>query len=442
MELTGNLSDFALSDILQIMSLSQKTGTLSLTAEGVEGRIVIERGRITHGTLFPGENFADFLVKQGLLSVSDCEGLKLACSQLSKPWMFGAFLTEKGLLSSGDLELYARKYLWNVLRQLIQLEKANFGIVLNEVSSLGEFAEVKLREGFEVGEVLLGEAKERDEASRDGMQIFSVMDGHSQKKPNGVLSSFPIFKDDSILRKTKELIFPSTYDAPTPKNTGPAFSGMFSAPAENDYLGSLNDEARYVYEPKAEIHSDTSLRKNTLDKPQLLCSLLAELRALSFEAEVSLSVMRYASEVASRGILFVVKNEELCGLGQFGVNKGDYDGSLDDMVRAIRIPIKVQSVFTNVVTTGSAYIGRLKDGYWNLEVLNRLGETDRELNAFALPLFCKGRVMFVVYGDNYPGNREFEGLDEFQVFVQQANIALDRLVLERELHEIQPHVIY
>ncbi len=440
MELTGNLSDFALSDILQIMSLSQKTGTLSLTAEGVEGRIVIERGRITHATISPGENFADYLVKAGRLGTGAYEELKLACNQLNRPWMFSAFLTEKGLLSSSDLELNARKFLWDVLRQLIQLEKANFGIVLNEISSLGEFAEVKLREGFEVGEVLLGEAKERDEAGRDGLPVFSVMDGQAQKNRNGILSSFPIFNDDPILLKTKELVFPATLEVQSSKSNGLAYSGMLATSTESEYLGNLGEETRHFYENKADGNSETSLRKGVLDKPQLLCSLLAELRALSFEAEVSLSVMRYASEVASRGILFVVKNEELCGLGQFGVNKGNYDGSLDDMVRAIRIPIKVQSVFTNVVTTGSAYVGKLKDGYWNLEVLNRLGETDQELNAFALPLFCKGRVMFVVYGDNYPGNREFEGLDEFQVFVQQANIALDRLVLERELHDMQPHL--
>ena len=437
MELTGNLSDFALSDILQIMSLSKKTGTLSLTAEGVEGRIVIERGRIIHATISPGQNFGEYLMNADLLSASDYNDLKAACSQSPKPWTLGPLIVEKGLLSGEDFEFYARRFLWTVLRDLIQLEKANFGIVLNEISSLGEFGEVKLRDGFEVGEVLLGEAKERDEAGRDDLPIFSTLEAQLQKKQSSVLSNFPLFNDDPFVRKTKELMYPSSYEMSALKSNGQAFPDRFTSLAENDYLNNLNEDSRYRYEGNQFTGSTTSMQAMK-DKPQLLCSLLAELRALSFEAEVSLSVMRYASEVASRGILFVVKNEELCGLGQFGVNKGNYDGSLDDMVRAIRIPIKVQSIFTNVVTTGSAYIGKLKDGYWNLEVLNRLGETNQELKAFALPLFCRGRVMFVVYGDNYPGNREFEGFDEFQVFVQQATMALDKLVLERELHDMQP----
>src|ERR1044072_5141595 len=181
MELTVNLSDFALSDILQIMSLSQKTGTLSLTAEGVEGRIVIERGRIIHATISPGESFADYLVDHQALSYEDCEALQTASRQLNKAWMFGALVTERGLLSSKDLEFYARQFLWGVLRQLIQLEKANFGIVLNEINRLGEFAEIKLRDGFEVGEVLLGEAKERDEAGRTDRPLFSPIDPPSPK---------------------------------------------------------------------------------------------------------------------------------------------------------------------------------------------------------------------------------------------------------------------
>ncbi|MGH9829727.1 MAG: DUF4388 domain-containing protein, partial [Blastocatellia bacterium] len=44
MELSGNLSDFALTDILQILALSRKSGTLALESGGSAGLIVIERG--------------------------------------------------------------------------------------------------------------------------------------------------------------------------------------------------------------------------------------------------------------------------------------------------------------------------------------------------------------------------------------------------------------
>jgi hypothetical protein len=178
-------------------------------------------------------------------------------------------------------------------------------------------------------------------------------------------------------------------------------------------------------------------QKKNSNNSNILCSLLAELRSLTFEAEVSLSVMRYASEVASRGILFVVKDDELSGLGQFGVDRHSNGANVDDQVRAIHIPIKVQSVFTNVVKTGIPYVGPLTNGYWNLDVISRLGETDAELKAFVLPLFCLGNVMFVIYGDNYPGGKDFEGFEEFLVFVNQASVILENIVLERKLLGMQ-----
>ena len=47
MHLNGDLSDFALADILQILSLGRKTGTLLVENGSLKGRIVIEAGRIT-----------------------------------------------------------------------------------------------------------------------------------------------------------------------------------------------------------------------------------------------------------------------------------------------------------------------------------------------------------------------------------------------------------
>ena len=55
MQLTGDLSDFALTDILQILALSRKTGMVLLDGAGWAGKIVIESGRITEAWAEPGE---------------------------------------------------------------------------------------------------------------------------------------------------------------------------------------------------------------------------------------------------------------------------------------------------------------------------------------------------------------------------------------------------
>ena len=46
MSLVGSLEDLGLGDILQIVSLSRKSGILCLRCEGGEGRIVLEEGMV------------------------------------------------------------------------------------------------------------------------------------------------------------------------------------------------------------------------------------------------------------------------------------------------------------------------------------------------------------------------------------------------------------
>ncbi|MBU6428104.1 MAG: DUF4388 domain-containing protein [Cyanobacteria bacterium REEB65] len=49
----GNLSEFSLADLLQIVSLEEGTGTLSLAATGRSGAIVVNRGAIVSATCGP-----------------------------------------------------------------------------------------------------------------------------------------------------------------------------------------------------------------------------------------------------------------------------------------------------------------------------------------------------------------------------------------------------
>ncbi len=498
MELTGKLSDFGLSDILQILALSKKTGTLSISNGSAEGQIVIEDGRITYACMRPGEGFASYLLQEDLLSETMLQCLIDATTTSDKGWDFASLLVESGIFKNEELDKYARRFMLRVIGNLLRLEKGHFGIVLNEIGLPGLFDDVKLKDGVGVEEILLSDAKEYDELSRQGMRLFqptrenkktdslieNLNDNHSRYQTgnlNGNLSEelYAYHNSNQERYQTGNLNgnlngnqeryqtgnlngnlngkleissdnkFPSTainelnmqslvsavgvsnmfarpLDSMSPVYSPPQVRKEYSrnggSESEDDEPFALLNES--LSEEEAKQHSHNS---------NILCSLLAELRSFSFEAEVSLSVMRYASEVASRGILFVVKDEELCGLGQFGVDRQLNGGSVDDQVRAIHIPVKVQSVFTNVVKTGMPYLGSMSNGYWNLEVVSRLGETGHDLNAFVLPLFCRGKVMFIIYGDNYPGGKDFDGFEEFLVFVNQASVILENIVMEREL---------
>src|SRR6266571_18890 len=64
---TGSF-DLALTDILQILSLSRKTGVVLLNGAGLEeGKIIVESGRITHASARPGKSLSDSLMAAGVL---------------------------------------------------------------------------------------------------------------------------------------------------------------------------------------------------------------------------------------------------------------------------------------------------------------------------------------------------------------------------------------
>jgi hypothetical protein len=359
MELTGDLSDFALADILQILGLARKSGTLLLESGELKGIVCVDDGRIVHARLRPGESLADRLVREGLIS-SDCLHLlmKVAAGGI---WTLRSLILDSGALSVHKFEAISQLQLRDCIRRLLSLEKGSFGLALNQLDVGDLLEEDVLPVGLEVSEVLLGAAQTIDEASCEG---YSEAAGVALAQPGLVESS----------------------------------SGR--------------------------------------EGSTLLCSLLAELRSYSFEAEVSLLVMRYASEVASRGVLFVVKEDRVCGLGQFGVPALRSGKSADEMVRDIMIPIGGHSVFDDVIKTGQPFIGKLPDNYWHARMLEAIGGNGIPLFAFVLPITCNEQPVFLLYGDNYPGVSQVKGLDELMALVNQASIVLEKIVLEKRLREL------
>jgi uncharacterized protein DUF4388 len=386
MELNGDLSDFALTDILQILALSRKTGTVLLENGSLAGKIMMEDGRITHASLWPGESFVDGLASREVLGVEMLGKFREIGMQGGGIWTVESLIVESGMMTRGALQAEARRHVQRVVGKLVELEKGRFGIAVNQVSAPNLLDEVKLSDGLEVGEVLLGSAKERNEGLRDEVGYEDWRDD---------------YKTDALDH----------------------YEEVAGAGTDN---GTQSDE-----------RTITPVGNGHMDRSQLLCSLLAELRFHSYEAEVSLAIMRYASEVATRGILFVVKEFELCGRGQFGLGSNALDGTADRFVRGLRIPLDVDSLFSRVVRSGLPYVGRVPRDYWNHEILGKFGGISDDLALFALPLACNDRTVFVLYGDNCPGGSDLEGISELEALVSQASLVLEKISLEQRLMDAE-----
>ena len=66
MSLVGNLEDLGLGEILQIVSLSRKSGILALHSKGREGRVVFRQGQVIRATSTTyQESLGDVLARCG-----------------------------------------------------------------------------------------------------------------------------------------------------------------------------------------------------------------------------------------------------------------------------------------------------------------------------------------------------------------------------------------
>jgi hypothetical protein len=165
-----------------------------------------------------------------------------------------------------------------------------------------------------------------------------------------------------------------------------------------------------------------------------LKSMFDELRFPTATAEVTLLILRYASEVVNRAVLFMVKKEEVRGLGQFGIELTEK--SADQAVRSIKIPLNKPSLFLTVVETRRSFLGPFESNECNDYLMNELGGA-KPGSVLAIPLVVDGKIALIVYGDNLPEQRSIKGLDTLEIFMNQAGMALEKALLEKRIAELQ-----
>lgn len=103
MSVSGNLATMELSELLQWVAQSSKTGTLVIDTGTIERRIFFESGQIiASASSEPHERLGHFLISRGLL---DEETLDEALqSQLTADDLLGKILVELGVVSEQDLQ--------------------------------------------------------------------------------------------------------------------------------------------------------------------------------------------------------------------------------------------------------------------------------------------------------------------------------------------------
>jgi hypothetical protein len=103
MSLTGNLRTMALPDILQWISLGQKTGTLHLENGSVRKRIMFRDGTIaTSWSNDPRESLGQFLIRSRLITEEQL--FRALLQQESEGRLIGSILVSAGIIDEEDLK--------------------------------------------------------------------------------------------------------------------------------------------------------------------------------------------------------------------------------------------------------------------------------------------------------------------------------------------------
>lgn len=380
MSLVGRLEDLALPDIFQIISLSKKTGTLIVRSRKGTGMVVFKDGQVIQAASDSIRDYlGNILVSQGMLT----EGVlsqALAAQQREADKPLGMILTEMGAVAAQTLESVVRKQIEEIIYDLLAWEEGFFN--------------------FELGEI----------APKDKIEI----DTQEFLLKSGISAEYLLMEGTRILDEKRKNMPKAASSAKAPGAPHPIPHVSYE-PAKEEFRTRIQTET-----PQKEI---TTLK-----------SMFDELRFPTATAEVTLLILRYASEVVNRAILFMAKKDEVRGLGQFGIElKGR---SADQVVRSIKIPLDQPSLFFTVIESRRSYLGPLEQNESNKYLVNELGGAMPD-QALAIPLVVDGKVALVVYGDNLPEKKPIRGVDTLEIFMNQAGMALEKALLEKRIAELQ-----
>ncbi len=173
---------------------------------------------------------------------------------------------------------------------------------------------------------------------------------------------------------------------------------------------------------------------NMMRQMAALHEIIQQLRNPSEAPEISLLILRYAAEFFDRGLLFLVKKDEVNGLGGFG-DTGDAD-SMPIKVRRIKFSLKEDSIFSRVIRKKQTHIGKLGDTPVNRMLIQMTGRL-MPTSIAMIPLTTGTEVIALLYGDNAVTKRPIKDLEALEIFIVQAGMAMENAVLQRKIDTLK-----
>ncbi|MDH4231036.1 MAG: hypothetical protein OEW04_03285, partial [Nitrospirota bacterium] len=145
-----------------------------------------------------------------------------------------------------------------------------------------------------------------------------------------------------------------------------------------------------------------------------------------------LLILRFASDIFQRGVLFMAGRNEIVGLGQFGLEIEHADENIRKTVLNLD-----RSVFLKkVVTEQIPHKGSLEKDEVTKELVSKLGGGWPSDAAF-FPVIAEGKVVALLYADNASAGEGMPETEGLEIFISHAGLALEKSLLQRRLQEME-----
>ncbi|MBI5640224.1 MAG: DUF4388 domain-containing protein [Nitrospirae bacterium] len=370
MSLAGRLEDLALADIFQILSVGRKTGTFIVNGSKGTAIIVFKNGMVVRAETDDLKGtLADNLLDAGLIKVTVLN-MAVEIKKKLPSKSLAEILSDFGSVSPEMLEKVTRKRIERVIYRLLLWEDGDFQFELDDMTLEGK------TNLYDLGWELL----------------------------KGLSTEYLLMEGARVADESTQSSYISTYEF------------QEEAPSEE---GEGWDEDWET--PAVERKDITALK-----------SLTQELRFPTSTSEITLLVLRFASDIFHRGVLFMVGRNEMIGLGQFGLEIEQ----ADERVRATVLHTDKSPFLKKIITEQMPYKGPMEKDDVTKKLMDDFGgvwPTDVAI----FPVIAEGKVVALLYCDNFSTGeqiRETEGLD---IFISHAGLALEKSLLQRRLHEME-----
>jgi len=368
MSLAGRLEDLGLADIFQILSIGRKTGTLTIMGSKGSALIVFKHGMIVRGETDDLEKSLADNLLEAGLIKDTVLHLATEVKKELPSKSMAEVLFDLGAINKNMLEQLTKRRIENVICRLLYWQDGHFQFELDDLDIAAKTSLPDL--GWELGKGLSPE--------------YLLMEGarvqdESAQSPFGPTEEFSLEE-------------PGTEEG---------WSDDWSQQAERKDISSLK-------------------------------ALTQELRFPNSASEITLLILRFASDIFQRGVLFMAGKSEVVGLGQFGLEIE----LADEKIRATVLHLEKSPFLKRIVTEQRPYKGTVEKDEATRYLLNELGG-NWPSEAALFPTVAEGQVIALLYADTLATGVAIAETEGLEIFISQAGLALEKALLQRRIQEME-----